>query len=323
MTPSHVPATPARKPLISLVTPCYNEEANVDELHKQIADQMAKLPGVDYEHIFIDNASTDGTVAKIKALIVHDQRVRLIVNARNFGHIRSPIHGILQASGDAVMLMASDLQDPPALIPKFIEQWQAGLKVVIGVKPTSRETVAMFLIRRFYYLTIGRISDVPLIPNFTGFGLYDRNVIEHLRRLKDPYPYFRGLIADLGLPYASIPFEQPKRVRGITKNNFYTLFDMAMLGVTSYSKLPLRLATMSGFAMACFCMLIAFGYLIAKLIFWGEFNLGVAPIVIGFFFFTGIQLFFTGLLGEYIGSIHTTVRNHPHVIELERINFKP
>lgn len=282
---------------------------------------MAKLPGVDYEHIFIDNASTDGTVAKIKTLIVHDQRVRLIVNARNFGHIRSPIHGILQANGDAVMLMASDLQDPPALIPKFIEQWQVGLKVVIGVKPTSRETVTMFLIRRFYYLTIGRISDVPLIPNFTGFGLYDRMVVEHLRRLKDPYPYFRGLIADLGFPYASISFEQPKRVRGITKNNFYTLYDMAMLGITSYSKVPLRMATMAGFLLGFVSLLSAAGYLVAKLFWWDSFSIGTAPIIISLFFFSSMQMFFIGILGEYLLSIHTHIRNHPHAIEKERVNF--
>ena len=316
-----MPGQESAKPLISLVTPCFNEEANVDELYKQIALEMAKIPEVDYEHIFIDNASTDTSVEKIKALIKHDPRVRLIVNARNFGHIRSPIHGILQAAGDAVMLLASDLQDPPALIPTFIAQWFAGFKVVIGVKPSSKETAAMFLARRFYYLTIGKISDVPLIPNFTGFGLYDRVVIEHLRKLKDPYPYFRGVIADLGFPYASIPFEQPRRVRGITKNNFYTLYDMAMLGVTSYSKMPLRLATMGGFALAALCLLAAIGYGFAKLLYWNSFSLGMAPLIIAFFFFSSVQLLFIGILGEYIASIHTQVKQHPHVVESERINF--
>lgn len=316
-----VPEQKSAKPLISLVTPCFNEEANVDDLYKQIALEMDKIPEVDYEHIFIDNASTDTSVEKIKALIKQDPRVRLIVNARNFGHIRSPIHGILQAGGDAVMLLASDLQDPPALIPTFIAQWSAGFKVVIGVKPSSKETAAMFLARRFYYLTIGKISDVPLIPNFTGFGLYDRVVIEHLRKLKDPYPYFRGVIADLGFPYASIPFEQPRRVRGITKNNFYTLYDMAMLGVTSYSKMPLRLATMGGFALAGLCLLAAIGYGMAKLLYWNSFSLGIAPLIIAFFFFSSVQLLFIGILGEYIASIHTQVKQHPHVVESERINF--
>ena len=309
------------KHFISLVTPCYNEEANIEELYKQLALQMAKIPELDYEHIFIDNASTDTSVEKIKALIARDKRVRLIVNARNFGHIRSPIHGILQASGDAIMLLASDLQDPPELIPSFITQWKAGFKVVIGVKPSSKETLAMFLVRRFYYLTIGKISDVPLIPNFTGFGLYDRTVVEHLRNLKDPYPYFRGLIADLGFAYASIPFEQPKRVRGITKNNFYTLYDMAMLGITSYSKLPLRLATMFGFIAGGLSLLAAVAFLTAKLIWWNSFSMGVAPLIIGFFALSSIQMFFIGLLGEYIASIHTHVKNHPHVIENERVNF--
>lgn len=318
---TRVDSTPD-KPLFSIVTPCFNEEANVEELHKQIAEQMARLPECEYEHIFIDNASTDATAERVKSIITADTRVKLIVNTRNFGHIRSPIHGLLQASGDAVLLLASDLQDPPELIPQFIAQWRAGSKVVIGVKPSSRETMAMFMLRRLFYLTIGRMSDVPLIPNFTGFGLYDRLVIEHLRKLRDPYPYFRGLIADLGFAYSAIPFEQPRRKRGITKNNFYTLYDMAMLGITSYSKLPLRLATMGGFALAGVSLLTALGYLIAKLAYWHSFSLGMAPLIIGFFLFSSVQLFFIGLLGEYIASIHTHVRQHPHIVEKERVNFK-
>lgn len=315
-------APPAR-PLLSLVTPCYNEEVNVEELHRRIAAEMARLPGVDHEHIYIDNASTDRTVELVRGLIARDPRVRLIVNSRNFGHIRSPFHGLLQARGDAVLLLAADLQDPPELIPRFVEQWRAGCKVVIGVKPSSRETLAMSVVRRLYYRLVGRIADVPLIPDFTGFGLYDRVVVEHLRALRDPYPYFRGLIADLGFAYAAIPFEQPRRQRGITKNNFYTLYDLAMLGITSYSRLPLRLATMAGFALAALSMLAALGYLVAKLVLWDHFSLGMAPLIIGMFFLGSVQLFFIGLLGEYIASIHTHVRQHPHVVEKERVNFPP
>jgi len=309
--------------LISIVTPCYNEEGNVDELYTRIRDQMATVPQYDYEHIFIDNASTDHTVARIKNIAARDPRVKLIVNVRNFGHVRSPIHAILLARGDAIIGMASDLQDPPELIPKFLSRWAEGFKVVLGVKPTSRENFVMTLVRRLYYHTIGRISDVQLIPDFTGFGLYDREVINIISDLKDPYPYFRGLISELGFEYATIPFEQPRRFRGITKNNFYTLYDMAMLGITSHSKIPLRIATMAGFALSGVSLLIALGYLIAKLLFWDSFVLGSAPILIGIFFFASVQLFFIGILGEYIGAIHTQVLKRPLVVEKERVNFDP
>lgn len=308
--------------LISVVTPCFNEESNVEELHLRIAAQFDKLPGYDFEHIYIDNASTDGTAKVIRRLAGADSRVKAIFNTRNFGHIRSPIHAILQARGDAVISMASDLQDPPELIPAFIQQWEAGFKVVAGVKPKSQETPLMFALRRLYYATIGRIADVELIPNFTGFGLYDRTVIELVRRIDDPYPYFRGMIADLGFEHAEVPFEQPLRRRGITKNNFYTLYDIAMLGITGHSKVPIRLATMAGFALSGLSLLVALIYLVYKLLYWDQFSLGVAPILIGFFFFASIQLFFIGLLGEYILQIHTQVQKRPLVIERERINFR-
>lgn len=307
--------------LISIVTPCYNEEENVDDLYQCIRHEFEKLPNYDYEHLFIDNASTDATIEKIKKLIRNDSKVKLIVNQRNFGHIRSPIHGILQAIGDAVILMASDLQDPPQLIPEFIKNWENGFKVTIGVKPTSRETWLMKMVRSSYYKTIGRISEVQMIPDYTGFGLYDREVIEQLRALDDPYPYFRGLIAEFGYQYASVPFEQPRRIRGITKNNFYTLYDMAMLGLTSHSKVPIRLAAMAGFILSALSLLVAFIYLLAKLLFWENFSLGVAPMVIGVFFFASVQLFFVGIIGEYIASIHTKIMHRPMVVEKERHNF--
>lgn len=310
-----------KKPLISVVTGCFNEEDNVDELVQRIRAQFAQLPQYDYEHILIDNASTDGTVAKIKAYTAQDPRIKLIVNARNFGHVRSPTYAILQAKGDAVIGMASDLQEPPELIPQFIKHWEAGYKVVAGVKPASQETWLMGTVRRIYYLTIGRIADTRLIPHFTGFGLYDRCVVEIIRKIDDPYPYFRGLIADIGFPYAAVPFVQPRRKRGITKNNFYSLYDMAMLGITTHSKVPIRLATMAGFSLSAISLLVAIGYLGYKLARWDTFGVGTAPIVIGLFFFASVQLFFIGLLGEYIAAIHTQVLKRPLVVERERVNF--
>jgi glycosyltransferase involved in cell wall biosynthesis len=233
------------------------------------------------------------------------------------------VHAILQARGDAIVSMASDLQDPPELIPEFVRQWEAGFKVVAGVKPRSKETPLRFAFRRLYYHTIGRIADVELIPNFTGFGLYDRDVIEVVRRIDDPYPYFRGLIADLGFAHAEVPFEQPLRSKGVTKSNFYSLYDIAMLGITGHSKVPIRLATMSGFALSALSLLVAVGYLIFKLLYWKSLSIGMAPILIGFFFFASVQLFFIGILGEYIANIHTQVQKRPLVVERERINFDP
>jgi polyisoprenyl-phosphate glycosyltransferase len=308
--------------LISIVTPCYNEEDNVVELSKRIRETMAELPAYDYEQIFIDNASTDETVSRIKSLAAEDRRIKLIVNTRNFGHTRSPVHAILQAQGNAVIGMASDLQDPPELIGQFIHAWEKGDKVVVAVKPQSRETWAMAAVRRAYYRTIGSISDVRLIPDFTGFGLYDREVIERIRAIDDPYPYFRGLISELGYDYASIPFEQPRRLRGITKNNFYTLYDLAMLGITSHSKVPIRLAAMAGFILGALSLLVSMVYLILKLLFWDYFTVGTAPILISLFFFASVQLFFIGIIGEYIGSIHTQVKRRPLVVEKERVNFE-
>lgn len=308
--------------LISIVTPCYNEEENVDALYGRIQSVFAFLPEYCYEHIFIDNASTDRTVEKIKRLAASDPKVKVIVNVRNFGHIRSPVHALFQAKGEAIVCLASDLQDPPELITDFIAKWEEGYSVVAGVKPKSKETPLMFLVRRFYYKLISKISDVPLLQNFTGFGLYDRTVIEIIRKLEDPYPYFRGLISELGFPVAQIPYVQPKRIRGITKNNFYTLYDIAMLGITSHSKIPLRMATFFGFCIGGMSFLLAMGYLVYKLLYWENFQLGTAPLIIGFFFIASVQLFFIGILGEYIGAIHTQVLHRPLVIEKERINFE-
>ena len=310
----------ATRKLISIVTPCFNEEDNIEELYQRIVAVMAEQP-YDYEHICIDNCSTDGTVKKIKDLAVTDKRLKLIVNARNFGHIRSPYYGILQSSGDACVLIASDLQDPPEIIAEFILKWERGYKTVLAVKPKSEELSVMFGLRKLYYQLITRISEVPLIKNSTGAGLFDRVIIDILRTVQDPYPYFRGLLSEIGFPIATVPFKQPRRQRGITKNNFYTLYDLAMLGITNHSKVPLRLMAMCGFFLSLLSLLVAFAFLVAKLAYWNSFQMGAAPMLIGIFFFGALQAFFIGVLGEYIGSIHTQVRNMPLVVEMERVNF--
>ncbi|PIY30142.1 MAG: glycosyltransferase [Comamonadaceae bacterium CG_4_10_14_3_um_filter_60_42] len=306
--------------LISIVTPCFNEVENVDELYRRITAVMATLP-YDYEHIFIDNASTDATVSKIKNIALQDKRVKLIVNARNFGHIRSPYYGLLQSSGDACIVIASDLQDPPEMIADFIAKWEEGYKTVLAVKPESEESIVMSMVRKSYYKFITRISEVPLVQNATGAGLFDRIVINIIKEINDPYPYFRGLLCEIGFPIATVPFKQPRRQRGITKNNFYTLYDLAMLGITNHSKIPLRLMAMGGFLLSLISLILAFGFLVAKIIFWDSFQLGTAPMLIGIFFFGAIQTFFIGVLGEYVATIHTHIRKLPLVVEIERVNF--
>jgi polyisoprenyl-phosphate glycosyltransferase len=309
-----------KKKLVSIVTPCFNEEENVDELHARIKLVMSTL-NYQYEHIYIDNASTDDTAKKLRALAAKDKCVKVILNTRNFGHVRSPVYAVMQAGGDAVIAMASDLQDPPERIPEFLKKWEEGYSVVIGVKEKSEASPLFHILRTIYYRVLRALSDVNLIENFTGFGLYDRKVMDIVRKIDDPYPYFRGIIADLGFEVAKIVFVQPRRRRGISKNNFYTLYDLAMLGLTSYTKVPLRVATMFGFVSALISFLIGLIYLLYKLIFWYQFSLGSAPLVIGLFFLGSVQLMFLGIVGEYIGAIYTQVMHRPLVIEKERINF--
>ena len=306
---------------ISVVTGCYNEEENVRELYCQVKEVFDQMDDYTYEHIFIDNASRDKTVSILKEISLTDPNVKVIVNTRNVGHIRSPYHALMQAKGAAVIAMAADLQDPPAMIVDFLRKWESGYKIVIGVKAKSEESALFFAIRSIYYRIIGDLADIELVKNFTGFGLYDRDIVDILKKIDDPYPYFRGLICDIGYERVEIEYTQNARKRGITKNNFYTLYDLAMLGITNHSKVPLRLATMTGFAVAILSLLVAVGYFIYKLIFWDSFSVGIAPLVIGLFFFASVQLFFIGIIGEYIGAIHTQILKRPLVIEKERINF--
>jgi len=306
---------------ISIVTPCFNEEANVEAIYSKVKEIFQKLSAYEYEHIFIDNASADGTQAILRKLAAADRNVKAIFNTRNFGHIRSPFYGLIQADGDAVILLVADFQDPPELIVEFLKQWEAGYKVVLGIKTNSGESCAMFALRTFYYNLVDRLADVKINKNNTGFGLYDRKVIEELRKIEEPYPFFRGLVSELGFESAKVDYFQPARKRGITKNNFYTLYDIGMLGIINHSKVPLRLAIFAGGLLAGVNLLIALGYFIYKIIYWDSFSVGIAPVVIGLFFFSSIQLIFLGVIGEYIGAIYTQTLKRPLVIEKQRINF--
>jgi len=306
---------------ITIVSACYNEEDNLDELVSRVFAVTQKFPHYDWDMLLIDNCSTDRSPEILRRLAAADRRIKVIFNTRNFGHIRSPYHAMLEARGDAMIYLASDLQDPPELMADFIPQWEGGFKVVAAIKNESEESPLFFLARKAYYSAIARLSDVDLLRNFTGFGLYDQVVVQHMRQLEDPYPYQRGIIAELGFPIARVNFVQPRRKRGLTKNNFYTLYDIAMLGFTSHTKVPLRLATMCGFALSLLSFGVGLGYMLLKLIFWRDFPIGLAPVVVGLFFLGSVQLMFIGILGEYIGAIHTKVTKHPLVVERERLNF--
>jgi polyisoprenyl-phosphate glycosyltransferase len=307
---------------ISVITICYNEEGNIREYYDQVVAVFKKLADrYSYEIIIADNASTDNTQTILCEIAAQDENFKVIFNSRNFGPNRSGNNAFMQASGDAAILMVSDLQDPPALIPEFLEKWEQGYRVVMAVKNQSEEIGIIYFLRTFYYKTLEKLSDVKLITHFTGFGLYDKQVIEIYQKLNDPYPYFRGLISDIGFKPAIINFTQPARKHGKSKSNFFYLFDEAMLGLTSYSKIPLRLATLVGFLSAFISFLIGVFYLVYKLIFWSSFSLGIAPVAFGLFFFASIQLIFLGVIGEYISMIYIHVLKRPLVYEKERINF--
>jgi len=305
---------------LSVCTGCYNEEGNIEEVYLRVRAAIASLGRYQYEHIFIDNSSRDNTLDILKEIASRDKNVKIVANSRNFGPVRSAMYSVLQGSGDAVIGVAADLQDPPELIVDMVREWEKGVPIVVAVKKTSDERGLMFWLRGQYYKLINRLSDVETYEHFTGFGLYDRKVMELVKRFNDPY--FRGVIADIALPHAEIVFNQPKRKWGASNIKLYALYDMAMLGITSLSKVPLRLVTFSGFAGALVCILVSFAYFVYKVIFWNRFSLGVAPLIIGIFFFLSLQMLFMGIVGEYIGSIHTIVQNRPLVVERERINFE-
>ncbi len=311
------------KPLISIVTPCYNEELNVKELYARMRAVMEQLPEYKYEHIFIDNASRDATVSILREIAAGDHNVKVIINARNFGHLRSPMHAFLEAKGDAVGILYADLQDPPELFLRMIREWEKGIPIIAATKNASDESRLMYRVRTAYYRLVAHLTDVNVLEHFTGFGLYDRTVVDIVReKFTDPYPYFRGIIAELGLPHAEIQYKQKRRKSGITKNNFYTLYDVAMLGITNLSKVPLRLVIFVGFFSAMISLVSGLFYFVYKLVYWNSFSVGVAPLVLGLFFLGSVQLLALGIIGEYVGSIHTIVQKRPLVIEKERINFE-
>jgi len=306
---------------ISIVSGCFNEEGNLHEFHARVTAVLKKFPQYDYEIIMADNCSTDNSRSVIREIASQDTRFKAILNANNFGHIRSPYNALLQASGDAIVILCSDLQDPPEMIETFLLKWEEGYRVVCAVKPQTKANPVMFLVRRFYYHLLASCSEIHQIQNFTGFGLYDRKVIEALKKYHEPYPYFRGLISEIGFKRIEVPFVQAARKHGKTKNNFFTLYDIAMTGFVNHTKLPLRLAAFMGFVVAGLSLIAALVYFIYKLLYWDQFNVGLAPLVIGVFFFSSVQLIFIGIIGEYIGAIWTQVKNKPLVIEEERINF--
>jgi glycosyltransferase involved in cell wall biosynthesis len=308
--------------LITIMTPCYNEALNVREVHRRLMQVAAGIPEYRFDHLFIDNASTDGTVEVLREMAAEDPSVKVIVNARNVGGARSGMHGFMQARGDAVGSLFADLQDPPELFVEMIREWEKGFPIVAAIKNSSEESGLMYRIRTAYYRLVKRLTNVEVMEHFTGFGLYDRSVMEKIRNeFRDPYPYFRGMIAELGLPVAKVFYNQKRRERGIRKNNFYTLYDYAMLGITNLSKVPLRLVIFFGFISSLLSFLMGIFYLVYKLVFWYSFTIGLAPVVLGLFFLGSVQLIALGIIGEYVGSIHTFVLNRPLVTEKERINF--
>lgn len=307
---------------ISILIPCYNEEDNVVPMSEGIAEMFdGELSQYDYELIFIDNDSKDSTRDKIRRICKENSHVKAIFNAKNFGQFNSPYYGILQTTGDCTISMVCDFQDPLELIPQYIAEWEKGYKIVIGIKTSSRENIIMYKLRGLYYKMIKKFSDVEQIEHFTGSGLYDKEFVDVLRNLKDPTPFLRGIVAELGFKRKEIPYEQPERRAGKSKNNLYTLYDAAMLSITSYTKIGLRLCTFFGMFCGALSALIGLVYLIFKLIWWERFVAGMAPVLIGMFFLGSLQLFFIGFIGEYVSSINQRVMNRPLVIEEERINF--
>ena len=308
---------------ISIVTACYNEEGNIEELILRVRKVMSSdLPNYSFEHIFIDNASEDRTLELLKNKARDDKRIKIISNSRNFGHIRSPSYALLEAHGDVVVSLAADLQDPPEMIPDFVRKWEEGYELVLAIKEDSEERNRLMLkARETYYKFLERVSEVAIFKNFTGFGLFDQKVISAVREMNDPYPFFRGLLAEVGYKVYKIPYTQPKRNKEVTKNNFYSLYDIGILGIISNSKIPLRMAIFIGFIASFLCLLVGLFYFIIKLVYWDEIAFGTAPLIILMSFMFSIMLLFIGIIGEYVGAIYTQVLNRPLVFVRERINF--
>ena len=307
---------------VSVLIPTYNELGNVEPLSEAIITEFSKLTQYDYTITFIDNNSQDGTREKLRELCKANKKIRAILNAKNFGQNNSPYHGITQVGGDCVILMCADFQDPVDMIPKLLQKWEEGYKIVSAIKTTSKENKFVRFLRTCYYKLIKNLSEVEQIEHFTGFGLYDASFVQVLKDLHDPTPFLRGIVAEFGFKRIEIPYEQQLRRAGKTKNNFFSLYDIAMLSFTSYTKIGLRLATFIGGVIAFVSTVIAIFYLVCKLLFWDQFSAGVAPIVIGIYFLGSIQLIFLGLIGEYILSMNKRIMNRPLVIEEERINFE-
>mgnify|MGYP001199273724 CR=1 FL=1 len=305
---------------ISIVTPTFNEQENIEKLSSEISIEMKKYK-YDYEHIIIDNNSDDNTITLIKKIAEKDKKVKVIINSRNFGHIRSPIYGMLQASGDACILMNSDFQDPIELIPKYIKEWEQGNQIILAQRISSDENFFLNSFKNFFYKFINKISDVPLMRNTTGSGLFTKNIVDQIRKIDDPYPYFRGLLSEISSQIKLIQFHQPKRSGGETKNNFYTLYDIGVLGIVKHSKLPLRLMTFIGFFTSIASIITAAVFFFYKILFWDSFDVGIAPLVIGLFAIASVQIFLLGFIGEYVMTILTHTRKLPLVVEKERINF--
>lgn len=306
---------------ISIMTPCFNEEGNIRNIYNAVKEQFNKLPQYTYEHIFIDNCSTDNSRAILRELSKEDHNVKVIFNVTNFGPNRSGTYGMLQGTGDALICIVCDLQDPPELIPTFLQKWEEGFKVVLGQKTKSKENPVMYQIRKIYYGIMAKLSETEHLTNVTGYGLFDKEVLDMIKWIDDPEPYIRGLVTQLGYKWCLVPYTQQERKSGKSSYNFYKYFDFAITGLTHVSRKPLRMATLMGFIMSATSFIIAVIYLIAKLVRWDDFNLGTAPILIGMFLLASVQLAFIGVIGEYVGAILTRVTKRPMVIEEERLNF--
>lgn len=307
---------------ITIITPCFNEENNVEELTSRVEIVMKEhLSHYNYEHIFIDNASTDSTVSKLKNIASTNKKIKIIVNSRNFGHVRSPAHGFLESKGDIVVSLVADLQDPPELIPSLIKKIEAGNDMALAIRKSSEENILMYKVRELYYGLLQKLSEVKIYKNYSGFGAYNKKVMDALRQFNDPYPFLRGMIGEVGYKVATINYDQPVRVHGVSKNNFYTLYDLGILGIINYSKVPLRLAIFFSMFIGILSFSIGSVYLVMKLLYWDTMSLGIAPLLIGASFSFSILLFFIGILGEYLGMIYTHVQHRPLVFEDERVNF--